>query len=91
LKNTARVGYHPIVDFQIVAYLASMKNRIIATWVVTLALALSFLLVGCAREISHEKRTTVGRDGTVKSQERTVTQLPDGTVTRTDESKKISP
>jgi hypothetical protein len=54
-------------------------------------LALSFLLVGCAREISHEKRTTVGRDGTVKSQERTVTQLPDGTVTRTDESKKISP
>ena len=68
-----------------------MKNRIIATTVATSALALSFLLVGCAHEVSHEKRTTVGRDGTVKSQERTVTESPDGTVTRKDESKKISP
>ena len=68
-----------------------MKKRILATYVATSALALSFLLVGCAHEISHEKRTTVSRDGTVKSQERTVTQSPDGTVTRKDESKKINP
>jgi len=52
---------------------------------------LSFLLVGCAHEIHHEKRTSVSRDGTVRTQERTVVEQPDGTVTRKDESKKISP
>jgi len=68
-----------------------MKKRIFATYVATSALALSFLLVGCAHEIHHEKRTTVGRDGTVRSHERTVTEQPDGTVTRKDETKKINP
>jgi hypothetical protein len=68
-----------------------MKKHIIATTVTTSALALSFLLVGCAHEIHHEKRTSVSRDGTVRTQERTVVEQPDGTVTRKDESKKISP
>jgi len=68
-----------------------MKNHIIKSCLATSVLAVSFLLVGCAHEISHEKRTTVGRDGTVKSQERTVTEQPDGTITRKDESKKVSP
>ena len=72
-------------------YLTSMKNRIIATCVATSALALSFLVVGCAHEISREKKTTVSRNGTVKSNERTVTEAPDGTLTRKDEYKKISP
>jgi hypothetical protein len=68
-----------------------MKNRILATSVATATLALSFLLVGCAHEIDHEKRTTVGRNGTVRTQERTVTEQPDGTVTRKDETKKLNP
>ncbi len=68
-----------------------MKNHIFKTCLATSALAVSFLLVGCAHEISHEKRTTVGPNGTVRSQERTVTEQPDGTVTRKDEFKKVSP
>ena len=53
------------------------------------ALALP-LVVGCAHEVSHTKRTTVSSDGTAKSKEKTVTQSPDGTVTTTEESKKTT-
>jgi hypothetical protein len=55
------------------------------------ALALSFLLVGCAHEVSHTKKSSVSSDGTVKSTEKTVTQSQDGTVTKTEEFKKTSP
>ena len=55
------------------------------------ALALSFLLVGCDREVSNTKNSSVSSDGTVKSTEKTVTQSPDGTVTKTEESKKTTP
>jgi len=55
--------------------------------VATSALALSFLLVGCDREVSNTKSSSVSSDGTVKSKEKTVTQSPDGTVTKTEESK----
>jgi len=37
------------------------------------ALALSFLLVGCGREVSSDKTSTVSSDGTVKTKEKTVT------------------
>jgi len=59
--------------------------------VATSALALSFLLVGCDREVSNTKNSSVSSDGTVKSTEKTVTQSPDGTVTKTEESKKTTP
>ena len=55
------------------------------------ALALSFLLVGCDRQVSSEKSSDVSSDGTVKSKEKTVTKSSDGTVTKTEESKKTSP
>ena len=55
------------------------------------ALALSFLLVGCDREVSNSKSSSVSNDGTVKSTEKTVTQSKDGTVTKTEESKKTTP
>ena len=55
------------------------------------ALTLSFLLVGCNREVSSEKSTSVSSDGTVKSKEKTVTKSSDGTVTKTEESKKTTP
>ena len=55
------------------------------------ALALSLPLVGCDRQVSHTESSTVSSDGAVKSKEKTVTQSPDGTVTKTEESKKTTP
>ena len=66
-------------------------NRVIVSVVTMAALSLSLSLVGCAHEIARDQKTTVGRDGSVRTQERTVTQEPDGTVTRKDEYHKVSP
>ena len=55
------------------------------------ALALSFLTVGCDRQVSHTESESVSSDGTVKSKEETVTKSPDGTVTKTEEKKKTTP
>ena len=66
-------------------------NRITVMCVATSALALSFLLVGCDREVSNTKSSSVNSDGTVKSTEKTVTQSKDGTVTKTEESRKTTP
>jgi hypothetical protein len=52
------------------------------------ALTLSVLLLGCAREVSHTETHSVSSDGTVKSNEKTVTESPDGTVTKKEETKK---
>ena len=68
-----------------------MNNRMTVIRVATSALALSFLLVGCDREISKTKTSSVSSNGTVKSNEKTVTQAPDGTVTKTQESKSAAP
>jgi hypothetical protein len=68
-----------------------IKNRMAVICVAMSALALSFLLVGCDRQVSHTESSTVNSDGTVKSKEKTVTQSPDGTVTKTEESKKTTP
>jgi hypothetical protein len=66
-------------------------NRVAVVCVATSALALSFLLAGCDREVSNTKSSSVSNDGTVKSTEKTVTQSKDGTVTKTEESKKTTP
>ena len=66
-------------------------NRMAVMCVATSALALSFLLVGCDREVSNSKSSSVSGDGTVKSTEKTVTQSKDGTVTKTEETKKVTP
>ena len=69
-----------------------MKNRMGVFCVATSVLVLSFLLVGCDRQVSKTKSTSVSSDGTVKSTEETVTKAPDGTVTKkTEESKTTSP
>ena len=67
-----------------------MKNPMVVICVATSALALSFLLVGCDREVSNTKSSSVSSDGTVESKEKTVTQAPDGTLTKTEESKKTT-
>jgi hypothetical protein len=66
-------------------------NRITVTFLLTVALMLPLLFVGCAHEVSHTESSRVSSDGTVKSKEKTVTQSSDGTVTTTEESKKTSP
>lgn len=50
-------------------------------------LALWCSLAGCAHEVSHTERTKYNSDGTVKSKETTVRESPNGTVTKTEESK----
>ena len=68
-----------------------MKNRMMVTCVAMSALALSFLVIGCDREVSKTESSSVNSDGTVKSTEKTVTKAPDGTVTKTEETKKVIP
>ena len=68
-----------------------MKNRRAVICVATSALALSFMLVGCDRQVSKTESSSVSSDGTVKSKEKTVTQAPDGTVTKKQESKTTAP
>ena len=68
-----------------------MKNNKIVTCAAMSALALSFVLAGCDREVSSDKSTSVSSDGTVKSKEKTVSQASDGTVTKTEETKKTVP
>ena len=67
------------------------KNHLVGICVATSALALSSLLVGCDRQVSHTESSSVSSDGTVQSKEKTVTQAPDGTVTKTEETKKTTP
>ena len=67
-----------------------MKNSKVITFAASV-LALSFLIVGCDREVSKTKSTSVSSDGTVKSKEKTVTESPDGTVTKKEETKKTAP
>ena len=68
-----------------------MKKRKVVISVGMSVLALSFLLVGCDRQVSKTESSSVSSDGTVKSQEKTVTKAPDGTVTKTEEAKTTSP
>ena len=55
------------------------------------ALVLSVLCVGCDRTISKEERTSVGNDGSVKTKEKTVTEKADGTINKTEETRKTTP
>jgi hypothetical protein len=67
-----------------------MKNHIIVKCAAVCVLALPLLVVGCAREVSSDKTSSVSKDGTVKSKETTVTKSSDGTVTKTEDSKKVT-
>jgi hypothetical protein len=68
-----------------------IMNRVSVMCVATSALALLFLLVGCAHEVSHTKQSSVSSDGTVKLKKKTITQSQDGTVTKTEESQSTTP
>jgi hypothetical protein len=66
------------------------KNIMVGICAATSALALSFLMVGCDRQVSHTESSSVSSDGTVKSKEQTVTKASDGTVTKKEETKKTT-
>ena len=68
-----------------------MKKRNVVICLALSAFALTFMTVGCDQQVSKTTSTSVKSDGTVKSEEKTVTQSPDGTVTKTLESKTTEP
>lgn len=68
-----------------------MKHRSIVSLAFASALALPLVLAGCDREVSRTSSKTTKSDGTVKSEEKTVTKSPDGTVTTKEETKKTTP
>jgi len=68
-----------------------MKTRKNALLAVMSALVLTFVSSGCDRTVSKTESEKVKSDGTVETKEKTVTQSPDGTVTKTEEQKKSTP
>lgn len=55
------------------------------------AFAVSLLTTGCAHTVSQTETTKVRSNGTVERRERTITESPDGTVTRTEEKRITNP
>jgi hypothetical protein len=78
-------------SYEVLQMKINIINRMVVVCVATAALALSLMLVGCDREVSRTESSSVSSDGSVKSKEKTVTQSKDGTVTKTEESKKTTP
>ena len=68
-----------------------MGNRKLLILAAICGLASSTMLVGCGREVSHTEDTHVSSDGSVKTKEKTVTENPDGTVTKTETKKPDKP
>ena len=64
------------------------NNPKIITWAAIATLTLSLLTVGCGHTLSKTRETHVSRDGTVRTSEKTVTENPDGTISRS-ETKKV--
>ena len=67
------------------------KSRKLIVFAAISALGLSFLTTGCEREVAHTEDTKVKSDGTVQTKEKTVTESPDGTVTKTETKKTDKP
>ena len=68
-----------------------MNKRLIVLCMAVSALSVPVLLSGCSQEVSKTKSSSVSSDGTVKTDEKTVTKSADGTVTKTEESKTTTP
>jgi hypothetical protein len=67
------------------------KHRKVLASTAIVALGLSVLTVGCEREVAHTEDTKVKSDGTAQTKEKTVTENPDGTVTKTETKKTDKP
>lgn len=55
------------------------------------ALAMPLFTTGCEKTVSENKKTTVSDDGSSKTKDTTVTQEPDGSVKKTQETTKTAP
>ena len=66
-------------------------KTIIALLTATSVLASSFLVTGCDRTLSKSETTKVRSDGSVKETEKKVTEKSDGTIEKTEQTKKTSP
>jgi hypothetical protein len=64
-----------------------MNHTRLITLAAMSALGLTLLTTGCGRTLSKTEETHVRRDGTVSTREKTVTENPDGTVTKTETRK----
>ena len=68
-----------------------MKNRTLALIAIAAIGAPLLVMAGCDRTVSSSKSTKTKSDGTVKTEEKTVTQSPDGTVTQEEKEKTTTP
>ncbi len=68
-----------------------MLRQLTLAAVIALPVAGSGFLVGCEEEIASEKTVDVKDDGTVITDETTVTKDGDGEVTKTEEKKVDAP
>ena len=64
-------------------------RRVIMASLMSLSLAGLPALVGCEREVESTRKVEVKDDGTVKKEEKKITENTDGTVTKT-ETKDVS-
>jgi hypothetical protein len=69
----------------------TMIRRIVTTVFMSAALISLPAVVGCDREVSHEKTVTETPTGGTKVQEKTVTEKSDGTIEKKTEVKKTNP
>lgn len=68
-----------------------MKTRNLRLAMMTSAFALSLLTTGCQKTLYKSETQKVRTGGTVETKETTVTENPDGTITRTDEKRTTKP
>src|SRR5512139_2068417 len=73
---------HPMAGLRPVPQINPMRKHKRVVLVAASAAILSVVTPGCDRTISHTEKSSENSDGTVKSKETTVTEHPDGSVTK---------
>jgi hypothetical protein len=68
-----------------------MKTRNLTLLAAPLAFALSLLTTGCQNTLYRSETQKVKSSGAVETRERTITENPDGSITRTDEKRTTNP
>jgi len=68
-----------------------MKTRNLTLLAATSAFALSLLTTGCQNTLYKSETQKVKSNGAVETKQRTITENPDGTITRTDEKTTTNP
>ena len=68
-----------------------MKMNYLKIAALSAVIATPFFTTGCDRTISKDEKTTTHDDGSTTTKEKTVTQQSDGTIQKTEETKKTPP